>query len=76
MEVSSLRPIARVARPSDPLWNWPAGFVRTYSRRLLELGRVDEAWVRAVYDELDRAVARPESMLVAPTVLEVVAVRR
>jgi hypothetical protein len=76
MEVSSLRPIARVARPSDLLWNWPAGFIRTYSRRLLELGRVDESWVRAVNEELDRAVARPESMLVAPTVLEVVAVRR
>lgn len=76
MEVTSLRPIARVARPADPLWHWPAGFVRTYSKRLLELGRVDEPWVRAVNEELDRAVGRPESMIVAPTLLEVVAVRR
>ncbi len=54
----------------------PAGFVRSYSRRLLELGRVDEPWVRAVNDEIARAAARPDSMLVAPTLLEVVAVRR
>jgi hypothetical protein len=37
---------------------------------------VDEAWVRAVHEELDRAVERPDSMIVAPTLLEVVAVRR
>lgn len=76
MEVTSLRPIARVARPADPLWHWPAGFVRTYSRRPLELGRVDEPWVRALHDELDSATGRPDSMIVAPTLLEVVAVRR
>jgi len=76
MEVTSLRPIARVARPADPLWHWSAGFVRTYSKRLLKVGRVDEPWVRAVHDELDRAVRRLDSMIVAPTLLEVVAVRR
>ena len=67
---------ARTARPGEPLWNWPAGFIRTYAPRLVQLGLADEAWARELAAEVDAAErAGPESgtFLVAPTVLEIVA---
>ncbi|MFO0962491.1 MAG: methyltransferase domain-containing protein [Phycisphaerales bacterium] len=69
------RPIARAARPGEELWNWPAGFIRTYVPRLRELGQVDDAWCERVLRDLDAAEADPDSVLVTPTVLEIVARR-
>ncbi len=75
-ELVHVRPIARVARPCDPLWQWPAGFVRTYAPRLVELGFADQAWLRATLDELTAAERDPSSVLMCPTLLELVARRR
>lgn len=75
-ELVHVRPIARVARPCDPLWHWPAGFVRTYAPRLVELGFADQAWLEATLAELTAAERDPTSVLMCPTLLELVARRR
>jgi SAM-dependent methyltransferase len=75
-ELVHARPIARVARPGDPLWNWPAGFVRTYAPRLVELGFANDAWLEATLAELTAAERDPSSVLMCPTLLELVARRR
>jgi SAM-dependent methyltransferase len=73
--VREVRPIVRAARPGQPLWDWPAGFIRTYVPRLRELGRVDDAWCERVLGELAAATADPQSVLLTPMVLEVIATR-
>ena len=78
MEVTSIRPIARTARPSEPLWHWPAGFLRTYSHRLVDLGLADAAWVSELLAEVAGAEALGDgggAFFQAPTVLEVVATK-
>jgi SAM-dependent methyltransferase len=79
MEVTSVRPIARTARPSEPLWNWPAGFIRTYGPRLADMGYADAAWVAELLAEVEGAAALGDdggAFFLAPTVLEVVATKR
>jgi len=74
-ELVQVRPIARVARPSDALWQWPAGFVRTYAPRLVELGYSDHEWLESTLAELSAAERDSSSVLMCPTLLEVVARR-
>jgi hypothetical protein len=45
-------------------------------QRLLELGRVDEAWTNAVRTALRDAAADPRTLMITPMVLEIVAERR
>lgn len=72
-EIMSIKPIARAARPHEPLWQWPAGFIRTYLPRLIELGQVDNAFTANVLAELARAEQDPQSIMLTPTVLEIIA---
>ena len=72
-EIISTKPIARSARPHEPLWQWPAGFIRTYLPRLVELGQVDNAFAANVLAELARAEQDPQSIMLTPTVLEIIA---
>lgn len=75
-EIVSLRQIARVGRPNEPLWNWPGGFVRTYAPRLVELGFADQRWTDALLAEVKAAESDPGAFFVAPTVLEIIARKR
>lgn len=75
LTIRSVRPIARAARPGEPLWDWPAGFARTNSWRLVELGLRDERWARAVVEAVDEAERDPASIFITPTVLEIIAVK-
>ncbi len=73
--VVSSRPLVYTARPKDPLWRWPASFVPINLARLVELGRVTPDWTARVEAELSDAEADPESRVLTPTVLEVIARR-
>ncbi len=73
--IRSARPIAFAAKPSEVVWNWPAGFVRTNVPRLVDLGVRDSAWAESVLQALSEAEQDPASIFVTPTVLEIVAVK-
>ena len=73
--IETTRPITWTAGPADALWRWPATFVPINLARLVELGRVERAWAAHVEAELAAATADPESRVVTPLVLEVVARR-
>lgn len=75
LEIASVRPLARAARPVDALWEWPAGFVRTNVPRLVALGVRTQAWGEGVLRAVDRAERDPSSVFITPTVLELVARR-
>jgi len=71
----SVRPLVFATTPSEMTWRWPAGFVATNATRLRELGRVSDAWVGTVIRELEAAEADPDSVMVTPMVLEIIADR-
>ena len=74
--VKHLAPKIFVIPPSDFIWEWPSQFVETNLRRLLELGRVDEAWVVSVRTALREATADLRTLMITPMVLEIVAEKR
>lgn len=73
LRVVAARPLVFCARPGDGVWEWPASFIHINLERLHAIGRVDAAWVAAVRRELAEAEASPESLLITPLVLEVIA---
>jgi ubiquinone/menaquinone biosynthesis C-methylase UbiE len=75
-EVKSLNPIIDVVPPSNFVWQWPMAFVQVGIRRLVDLG-----YFSAQHgDEISEAIAArksdPNSLMVTPAVLEIIAVRR
>jgi SAM-dependent methyltransferase len=64
------------ARPRDHVWRWPAAFLNINLERLRELGRVDAAWLESVRREFQGAEADPETLMITPMVLEIVAERQ
>ena len=55
------------------MWQWPASFVGIGLARLQELGRIDADFAAQVKEELAVASANPNSRLITPLVLEIVA---
>lgn len=62
-------------RPRDPMWQWPAAFVEVGLDRLVALGAADPAWAAAAKRDFAAAQADPESRILTPLVLEIVAER-
>ncbi|MGC3990031.1 MAG: hypothetical protein QM796_10210 [Chthoniobacteraceae bacterium] len=62
-------------RPHELMWRWPASFIEVNLQRLLELGRVDEAWAQRVRMAFATATADPTSLMFTPILLEIVAER-
>lgn len=73
--VRHIRPWVFVIGPEDIMWHWPVSFMETNLSRLLELGRVEPAWVERVRRDFAAAVEAPGARFVTPIVLEIVAER-
>jgi len=76
LTVTHLEPKVFVIPPSDFIWKWPSAFVETNLQRLMDLGRVDEAWTQRVREALRAAETDPQTLMITPMVLEIVARRR
>ena len=74
--VRDVRPIVFTVGPSDFAWQWPSAFIRSGAQRLIELGRVDAAFAGALTTELDAAEQDPQTIMITPMVLEIIASRR
>jgi len=71
--VRSVLPRIYCVGPGDYMWQWPASFIGIGLARLQELGRVDAAFADKVQKEFDQATAKPDSRLISPLVLEIIA---
>lgn len=71
--VLAMEPVVYVVRPGDAMWQWPDTFVRVHLEHLVETGRVEKPWARAVRRAFEEAVHAPGAFLVTPAVLEVIA---
>lgn len=75
-QIREVRPLVFTTRPSDFIWQWPATFVRSGLRRLVDLGRVDPTWADSVTREFDSSERDPHTLMLTPLVLEIVATRQ
>jgi SAM-dependent methyltransferase len=73
--IRSMRPILDVVAPSDDIWQWPKAFLEVALRRLVDLGRLDDARARAIAAVFAAREKEPNTFMITPAVLEIVAVR-
>lgn len=73
LRIREARPIIDVITPSNFVWHWPASFAETYPDHLAAAGKVDAAWAERVKAEFRAAEADPDTVMVTPMVLEVIA---
>jgi hypothetical protein len=71
--IHSATPHIFCVRPRDYMWQWPAQFIAVYLRRLMEMGRIDQEFADQVRADLAGAEKNPNSLMITPLVLEIVA---
>ena len=71
--IRSATPHIFCLRPADYMWQWPATFIETYLQRLIEMGRVDKKFADEVRAAFARAEENPNTRMLTPLVLEIVA---
>ena len=74
--IRSATPQIFCIRPTDPMWQWPATFIEIYLPRLQEMGRIDQKFADEVRADLASAEKNPNSLMITPLVLEIVAEKR
>lgn len=75
-EVRELRPLVEAIAPSSYLWQWPKSFVETALRRLVDLKRITADRATAIARAIAACETTPNTWMITPSVLEIVAVRR
>ncbi|MCH8683838.1 methyltransferase domain-containing protein [Pedomonas mirosovicensis] len=75
-EIRELRPMIDVITPASFVWQWPASFIDVNLTRLVELGRIAPALAGEIGAEFQARSQEPSSLMITPTVLEIIAVRR
>src|SRR6266700_7096794 len=71
--IRSATPHIFCIRPTDYMWQWPAQFIAVYLPRLMEMGRIDQKLADQVRADLAGAEKNPNSLMITPLVLEIVA---
>jgi ubiquinone/menaquinone biosynthesis C-methylase UbiE len=76
LEVVSVTPLVRIARPGEALWQWPRTFYDNFLPHLVQTGYLSED-ERQAFDAVWAARAvDPAAFLATPAMVEVVGVRR
>lgn len=75
-EIRSAEPIIHVVRSDNYVWQWAVAFLTTAPERLVGLGHLTPADAEAIAREFVALEADPHAVLVTPSVLEIIAVRR
>jgi SAM-dependent methyltransferase len=73
--IESRRPLIAVVTPSDFIWQWPRSFLASGLQRLIELGRLTGHRAQEIADAFDACERRPDTLMITPGVLEIIAVR-
>jgi ubiquinone/menaquinone biosynthesis C-methylase UbiE len=76
LDVVSITPLARIARPGDALWQWPRTFFDNYLPGLVQRGLLSQAEMEAFDADWAARAAHPASYVSTPPMVEVVAVKR
>lgn len=75
-EVKALNPIVDVISPSNYVWQWPQAFIQVGIPRLADLGSLSRQRAAEISAALAARASDPDSMMITPGVLEIIAVRR
>jgi hypothetical protein len=75
LRVERIRPLQRIARPHEPLWQWPATFFANFLPKLVERGLITAEDLRDFEREWRERTADPDAFFWTPSMVEVIARR-
>ena len=75
MAIRLVKPHIFCVSPRDYMWQWPSAFMQTGPVRLQELGKFDQAFTDKLLANFAKVEADPDSLMITPVVLEIVAER-
>jgi hypothetical protein len=75
-EIKSMLPIVDVISPSNFVWQWPKSFVQSGLRRLVDLGSIQPERAEEILESFMTLEKQPNTLMITPGVLEIVAIRR
>jgi ubiquinone/menaquinone biosynthesis C-methylase UbiE len=73
LKIVSLRPLISVIGPSHFTWQWPASFLGSGSRRLVELKRISPEYAERIQADFRALEKNPSALMVTPLVVEIIA---
>lgn len=74
-ELKSLNPIIDIVPSSNHVWEWPKAFIEVGIQRLVDLGRMKQHRAHEILTAFASREATPDTLMITPTVLEIIAVR-
>lgn len=75
LRLRETRPIIHAVKPDNYVWRWPATFIPNHARSLAKSGVVTEAWAEDVVKAFAEAESNPDTVMVTPLVMEIIAER-
>ena len=76
MVIKDTKPIVFTVTQADYAWSWLSSFIESSLERLQQLGRIEKVFVENAKREFYEAERDPNSIMISPLLLEIVAVRR
>jgi ubiquinone/menaquinone biosynthesis C-methylase UbiE len=73
LDILETRPLQRIARPGDPLWDWPSTFFANFIPMLVEQGLVSKEDWRVFQEEWAERSGDPNAMFWTPSMVEIIA---
>jgi SAM-dependent methyltransferase len=73
LRVTHLEPIVRIARPSEPLWQWPTTFFKIFIPSLVEMGLLTSDDEQAYHRDWAERAADPNAYFSTPPMVELAA---
>lgn len=75
-ELKTLNPIVDIVPASNYVWEWPKAFIEVGIQRLIDLGRMKKQRAHEILAAFADFEKRPNTLMITPTVLEIIAIRR
>ena len=73
--VREARPVLFTIRPSDYAWQWPLAWIKSSSKRLVETGDMTKPQADQLLHEFETMGQDPGSIMLSPSVIEIIAER-
>ncbi len=75
-ETKSLLPIVDIVPKSNYIWQWPKAFIDVGLKRLVDLGRMAPERAEAILRDYAAAEVSPQTLMITPGVVEIIAMKK
>jgi len=72
LAIVNTRPLNKIARPNDLVWQWPKTFLKIYLPKVVEMGKIDSDLATKAMLEFEQLEKIDGAKLITPSMIEVI----